>query len=249
MLVYYRDVLILAIDTCDARGSVSLLDEAQVVHSVAHEDAEDYSTWLLPAVDRVLARAGRRFSEVTLYAVAAGPGSFTGIRVGLTTVKAWNEVFRVPIAAVSRLEALAMQAKGAGEGLPRFVAACSVAQRGEVFGGVYRRDGEFLTQVGVEAVVTPGGLIAWAAEEAQGEAVAWVCLEAGALAGEGGWHERERRGEVIEVLEPVVAPAIARMALQLAGQNKLTGALALDANYILRPHAEVQWKGYVKPAL
>jgi tRNA A37 threonylcarbamoyladenosine modification protein TsaB len=209
MLVYYRDVLILAIDTCDARGSASVLDEAGSVYSVAHENAEDYSTWLLP----------------------------------------WNEVFRVPIAAVSRLEALAVQAKGAGEGLPRFVAACFVAQRGELFGGVYRRDGEFLTQVGVEAVVTPGGLIAWAAEEAQGEAVAWVCLEAGALAGEAAWHERERRGEVIEVLEPVVASAIARMALQLARQNKLTGALALDANYILRPHAEVQWKGYVKPAL
>jgi tRNA threonylcarbamoyladenosine biosynthesis protein TsaB len=249
MLVYYRDVLILAIDTCDARGSVSLLDVSGAVFSVVHEDAEDYSTWLLPAVDRVLARAGRRFSEVTLYAAAAGPGSFTGIRVGLTTVKAWNEVFRVPIAAVSRLEALAMQAKGAGERLPRFVAACFVAQRREMFGGVYRRDGEFLTRQGVETVVTPGGLITWATEEAKGEAVAWVCLEAGVLAGEAAWQERERRGEVLEVLEPVVAPAIARMAVQLTAQNKLTDALGLDANYILRPHAEVQWKGYTKPVV
>src|ERR1035438_403444 len=129
-LLYYRDVLILAIDTCDARGSVCLLDDSGVLSSVAHKDTEEYSTWLLPAVGRALTGAGRRFSEVTLYAVAAGPGSFTGIRVGLTTVKAWNEVFGVPIVAVSRLEALAMHARGTGEGVPRFVAGCFDAERG-----------------------------------------------------------------------------------------------------------------------
>jgi tRNA threonylcarbamoyladenosine biosynthesis protein TsaB len=84
-----------------------LLDEFGAAHTVTHDTAEDYSMWLLLAVERALALAGRKFSEVALYAATAGPGSFTGIRVALTTAKAWNEVFGVPIAAVSRLEALA----------------------------------------------------------------------------------------------------------------------------------------------
>jgi tRNA threonylcarbamoyladenosine biosynthesis protein TsaB len=243
-------VLILAIDTCDARGSVCLVDDAGVVlASVAHGGAEDYSSWLLPAVGRVLGEAGRRFSEVTLYAAAAGPGSFTGIRVGLTTVKAWSEVFGVQIAAVSRLEALAATAKKSGEIAPRMVTACFDAQRGEVYGAIYRSDGENLRRVGDEAVVAPGVLIDWAAREAKGAAVAWVCLDRGALLREPRWAEREARGEVMEVAEPVLAPAIARVAKRLAAEGKLTDALGLDANYILRPHAEVQWKGYIKPSV
>lgn len=222
-----------------------------VLASVAHGGAEDYSSWLLPAVGRVLAEAGRRFSEVTLYAAATGPGSFTGIRVGLTTVKAWSEVFGVKIAAVSRLEALAATATAteSGEIAPRIVAACFDAQRGEVYGAIYRSDGEKLRRMGDEAVVAPGVLIDCAAREAKGAAVAWVCLDRGALLREACWAEREARGEVIEVAEPVVAPAIARVAKRLAAEGKLTDALGLDANYILRPHAEVQWKGYIKPSV
>jgi len=226
------------------------MDEAgAVLSSVAHRDAEDYSSWLLAAVGRVLAEAGRRFSEVTLYAAAAGPGSFTGIRVGLTTVKAWSEVSGVKIAAVSRLEALAATAKKSREIAPQMVAACFDAQRGEVYGAIYRSEGENLRRIGDEAVVAPGVLIDRVAREAKGEAVAWVCLDRGALFGEARWAEREARGEVIEVADPVVAPAIARVAKRLAAEGKLTDALGLDAHYILRPHAEVQWKGYVKPSV
>jgi tRNA threonylcarbamoyladenosine biosynthesis protein TsaB len=248
-VLYYRDVLILAIDTCDVRGSVCLLDESGLVSSKAHVGSEDYSTWLLPAVREVLEGASRRFSEVTLYAAAAGPGSFTGIRVGLTTVKAWNEVFGVPIVAVSRLEALAVQARGPHEVAPRFVAACYDAQRGEVYAALYRRDGQQYQRIGDEAVVTPGALLEWVEREAVEDAVAWVCIDRGALEGAPGWKDRDRRGELIELVEPAMAPAIARMAKRLATEGKLTDALGLDANYLRRPHAEVAWKGYGKPSL
>src|SRR5271157_4710992 len=102
-------------DTCDARGSVALLDGQNVLATAIHDNGEDYSTWLLPAVNRVLSAAGHKLTDVDLYAAAAGPGSFTGIRIALTTVKAWNEVLGKPIAAVSRLEALAVQAVGSGD--------------------------------------------------------------------------------------------------------------------------------------
>ncbi len=57
-----------------------------------HESSEDYSSWLLPAVGACLAEAGVGMAGVDLLGVCTGPGSFTGVRVGLTTVKAWAEV-------------------------------------------------------------------------------------------------------------------------------------------------------------
>src|SRR5260221_3504966 len=107
-----RVVLILALDTCDARGGVALLREESLLHTAPHTTNEDYSSWLLPAVTRVLTSGGLTLRDIDLYAVAAGPGSFTGVRVGLTTVKAWSEVHGRPIAAVSRLEAIAQQGTG-----------------------------------------------------------------------------------------------------------------------------------------
>ena len=98
---------LLALDTCDARGSVSVLRDAEVLQTVEHDTADDYSIWLLPAIDRALHASGLVFADVDVYVAASGPGSFTGVRVGLTTVKAWAEVTGKPIVGVSRLEALA----------------------------------------------------------------------------------------------------------------------------------------------
>src|ERR1700686_4378969 len=86
---------------------------------VVHDTVEEYSSWLLPTVGKVLAANSLKMADVEAYAVGAGPGSFTGVRVGLTTVKAWGEVYGRPIAPVSRLEAVASQSEA---GRP-FVAA------------------------------------------------------------------------------------------------------------------------------
>ncbi len=241
-------MLILAIDTCDAYGSVALVEEQTVLSAAQHEASEDYSTWLLPAMDRVLDSAGRKLTDVAIYAASAGPGSFTGIRIALTTVKAWNEVFHKPIAAVSRLEAFAIQANDApGAARPEIVAACCDAQRGQLYGAVYRRSGSSYELLGDERVVTPGELIGWVREVAGDQPVAWVSPDLVPLAADPGWRERADRGEVVEQVSRLVAPAIARIALQLAAKGGLTDALRLDANYIRRPDAEVKWKGYTKP--
>src|SRR5260370_42320803 len=97
-------MILLAIDTCDARGSVAVVRDGAVLKVVVHGSQEDYSTWLLAAVRECLAGAGLKMEEVDAYAAAAGPGSFTGVRGGLTAVKAWAEVYGKKIAAVSRLE-------------------------------------------------------------------------------------------------------------------------------------------------
>jgi tRNA threonylcarbamoyladenosine biosynthesis protein TsaB len=238
-LRYNAEVIVLAIDTCDSMGSVAALRDGTLLKAVAHESQEDYSSWLLPAVRQCLKDSGLRMEEVEAYAAAAGPGSFTGVRVGLTAVKAWAEVYGKRIAAVSRLEALAAEAKGDTD----FVGAFANAQRGQVFGAVYRRNGRGLVRLGDEMVIAPGKFLEVAAEFGGGQSISWVSTHADCTILEEAWKVREMRGEKVECVSNVRAPMIARMGLAALAEGRFTDALALDANYVRRSDAEIFWKG------
>ena len=71
-------MLILAVDTCDVRGSLALLRDSELLQVAIHESSEDYSSWLLPAVQRVLDAGRVTLKGLQLCAVSTGPGSFTG---------------------------------------------------------------------------------------------------------------------------------------------------------------------------
>jgi tRNA threonylcarbamoyladenosine biosynthesis protein TsaB len=230
-------VLLLALDTCDAKGSIAVLRDAQVLQAVAHDTAEDYSSWLLPAVQRTLRGAAVALRDVEAYAVAAGPGSFTGVRVGLTTAKAWAEVYGRGIAAVSRLEALAVQAAG----VETFVAAFADARRGQIFGAMYRR-GEALERIDDEMLIAPERFVAWAAESAGADRIAWISTEPSQLTETEVWVARRSKGESMHEASSLLAPMIGRIGYRFAVENRLTDALALDANYLRRSDAEASWQ-------
>jgi tRNA threonylcarbamoyladenosine biosynthesis protein TsaB len=211
----------------------------EVLSLLAHETKEEYSSWLLPSVKELLKTAGLRMDDVDAYAAAAGPGSFTGVRVGLTTVKAWAEVYGKPIAAVSRLEAIAGQAADS----PKFVAAFVDAQRGQVFGAVYRREGAEGARVGEETVIARGKFVETATELTKGERIAWVSPDPSLLLVDAAWKEREKRGESIEEVSPTLAAVIGRIGLRRWQEGKATDSLGLDANYVRRSDAEIFWKG------
>lgn len=230
-------MLILALDTCDANGSVAVLRDAQVLQTLTHETSEDYSSWLLNAVTELLRAAGLSLSEIDAYAVAAGPGSFTGVRVALTTAKAWAEVYGRGVAAVSRLEALATQASGTE---PR-VAAFADARRGQIFAALYTRGTGRLERVGDEMVIAPEKFVSWAVEQSGADAICWVSADLGCLNETPAWAARRSLGESVDTVSPFLAPVIGRMGYQLALAKRLTTALALDANYVRRSDAEVSW--------
>lgn len=232
-------MIVLSIDTCDWRGSVAVLEEEAVVGVLAHETKEEYSSWLLPAVRRVLRETGLGMGEVGGYAVAAGPGSFTGVRVGLTSVKAWAEVYGKPVAGVSRLEAFASEASRTS----KYVASFVDAQRGQVFGAVYRQDGSGLVKISEEMVIAPARFVETAVELANAEKITWASPDAHLLAGEDAWREREKRGESIERISATLAGTLGRIGLRLLKEGKTTDALGLDANYVRRSDAEIFWKG------
>jgi tRNA threonylcarbamoyladenosine biosynthesis protein TsaB len=237
-------MIVLAIDTCDVRGCVSILEDAAVLHTEIHEGVEEYSSWLLPAVDRALLAAGKTLRDVDVYAVSTGPGSFTGVRIGLTAVKAWAEVFGKPIAAVSRLEVLAGEAsRRGGEQEARYVASFVASQRDQLFGAVYKRAEGGLRLQGEETASEPEEFLARVDELADRRRVQWVSTDPTLLARSPAWFERAGRGEEIITVACVLAPMIGRLGYRKASTGNVVSALELDANYVRRPYVEVNWKG------
>jgi tRNA threonylcarbamoyladenosine biosynthesis protein TsaB len=232
-------VIVLAIDTCDSQGSVVVLRDDVALAMAKHQTEEDYSSWLLPAVGEVLKKAGLGMEGVDVFGVASGPGSFTGSRIGLTTVKAWGEVYGKPIVAVSRLELIARQAWSGTD----YVASWADARRGQVFGAVYRRTENVLKRLGNEMVVEPGKFVEMAAQLAGGERIAWASTDADCMFEQKEWKAREELNEGFELVPDFLAIGIARVAASEAAAGRHTDALALDANYVRRPDAEVFWKG------
>ena len=235
-------MLILALDTCDARGSVAILRDGVALASEQHSVPEDYSSWLLPATERVLSAAGVRLPDIDLFAVAAGPGSFTALRVGMTTVKAWSEVCGRPVVPVSRLEALAEQVQQPGE----LVAAFVDARRDQLYAALFQRTATGFTLLGEESVIAPDDFLAEVSNQAQNRPVTWISLDPAALTRTPAWPAWEDRadlGESVIPADPLVAPAIARIAIRRAAEGHATDALALDANYIRRCDAELFSKG------
>jgi len=232
-------VFILALDTSDARGGVALLRDAALLHTEPHTTAEDYSSWLLPAVARTLAAVKLTMREVDVYAVAAGPGSFTGVRVGLTTVKAWSEVYARPIAAVSRLEALAAE----GTASAPYVAAFIDARRDQIFAALYRRQAEKLDRIDEEMVIAPDKFLEWCIAKASSDHIDWVSTDPAGLMQTTQWSSRLALNEAVQQISPLLAPRIGQIGYRLARQNQLTDALTLDANYVRRSDAELFGKG------
>ena len=128
---------VLAVDTTSERESVALADGEVVLAEVRLRTGDVPSRRILPAIAFVLEAAGLAPGEVEGYAVAVGPGSFTGIRVGLSTVQGLALAAGRPCLGVSTLDIVAALAKGEA---PTLVPMIDAARSGHVFAALY--DGE-----------------------------------------------------------------------------------------------------------
>ncbi len=141
-------MILLALDTTSRFGSVAVTGRGEVLAEVNYVSPSSHSRQMFRALDEVLKIAGVKLDDLEGLAVAAGPGSFTGIRIGLSLVKALGLASRRPIAAVSALEALALKLVLPGASV---VAPMVDARKGEVFAGAYETEGDEL-----KSVVPPG---------------------------------------------------------------------------------------------
>ena len=228
------------VDSADVRGCVALCHNAAPKAIEAHPADQDYSTWLLPAVRRLLDSSGLSLSELDGYAVCCGPGSFTGLRVGLTTVKAWAEIYPKPIVGVSRLAALAQTKTSSGYADAEFVAAYLDAHRSQVFAALYRGTGEILNG---ESVIALEDLLELVQAACGSTGVLWKTPDPQLLRFEKIWPTRQAQGDRVEPIEPPFASQLAALAHIKFLRREFTDSMALDANYVRRSDAEIFWKG------
>lgn len=124
-------VRLLAIDTTSATGSLALLEDNRVVEETIVAGPDGFSPVIFGEIEALLARHGWALSSIDCFAGASGPGSFTGVRVCLTTVKGLAEACGKPAIGVSNLMALASLIEG------EVRAVWIDARRGEIYGAVY----------------------------------------------------------------------------------------------------------------
>jgi len=233
-------MLLLAVDTSSPQGGLAVLRDAHLAGVISTSVDEAYSTRFFRQLDFLLEELHLPMHQFDVFAVAAGPGSFSGLRVGLAAVKGWAEVFDKPIVGVSGLEAVAAQANCDAE----LIATVMDARRSQIYATLFRREGARLVSETDERVCAPEEFFA----------------EVGARAGNKTVRFVSPAPEVIQVplnsahslpatisrnvvrVSPLLAPVIGELAFERANRGEVTDALRLDANYIRRTDAELLWK-------
>lgn len=213
-------MIALAIDTSHEFGSLALASETAILEETLLHEPGGFSGILFEQIGALLGRHNLHPADIDLFAAAAGPGSFTGVRIGLTAAKALAEAHAKPCFGVSNLAAMAESG------------ACSAravfldARRGEVYGSVF----------GADEVVAPfGDWIASLPDVREFLAFDFTPFEA-ALA-------QSRFADCVRTRVPrAIAGAIAKLAIARHSAGDLGDPAALDANYVRRSDAELLWK-------
>lgn len=217
-------MLLLSTDTSGRQGSIALArgNSANVeVITVVPLDGGAFSAQLVPQIAALLAAQGFSKNDVDAFAVASGPGSFTGLRVGLAAIKALGEILQKPIAAVSLLKAVALASESQGK-----VAAVLDAGRGEVYVGEYEISGDLATLLRERLLTREEFLRA-----AQGSTV---------ITSEAALAELSRAaGLTTSLIEPINAGFIARLGIKKVLAGDTVTPEQLEANYIRRTDAEI----------
>jgi tRNA threonylcarbamoyladenosine biosynthesis protein TsaB len=222
--VVFTFMLLLAADTSGKHGSIALAkcsgQECSVLEVVPLEGGT-FSAQLVPQISALLKKHGFSKGDIGGFAVVSGPGSFTGLRVGLAAIKGLAEILGKPIAAVSLLEALAASARVEGE-----IAAVVDAGRNEVYIGEYETLSSRVRLV-AERLIARADLL-------KGMSGARVITADPAIAA-------DLRAAGVPVIEtgPVSTPHVAKLGWKKIQAGQTVAPEDLDANYIRRSDAEI----------
>jgi tRNA threonylcarbamoyladenosine biosynthesis protein TsaB len=222
-------MLLLAIDTSGKQGSIALARAGEPVASggdfevieIAPLVGGTFSAQLIPQISALLSSNGFMRTAIGAFAVASGPGSFTGLRIGLAAVKALAEVLGKPIAAVSLLEVCVFASGAQGK-----IMAVLDAGRSEVYIGEYEIPAH-ADQVPREHILTRTEFLA----QARGWTVVTPDSSLAEAAGAAGFK--------CSALAPMSAADVARLGWHKIQSGETVGPEQLEANYIRRTDAEI----------
>jgi tRNA threonylcarbamoyladenosine biosynthesis protein TsaB len=233
------DVTVLALDTTTHAGSVAVRRDGVLLEERVGPGDVAHARRLPGEILELLHARGVSLPEVSLYAVASGPGAFTGLRIGIATMQGFAFAYHRPVVSVSALEALAhaVRAEARASSTP-LIAAWMDAARGEVFTSLFSlgEDGE-LTCVDEPAVASaPATIARWSA----------VVARRGVLfAGDGAMRYEPAirtalgaQGRIVTAV-PVLAGVIAELAESAASRGLAGPPHAVRPLYVRRPDAEL----------
>jgi tRNA threonylcarbamoyladenosine biosynthesis protein TsaB len=215
---------VLAVETSSLAGGVALLDDERLVAEYLLDVSVTHSERLMSAVDRVLADARWTARELTGLAVAIGPGSFTGLRIAVSTVKGLALALDLPIAAVPTLDAMAAALPWAA--LP----VCPVldARKGEVYASRYRWDGRAMQREWEYLALSP-------------EELAERLTEPVILAGDGASSIRSPHARLVPPPRRLPSPAcVGTLGVDRLRRGETVGAAALAPLYLRPSEAELR---------
>jgi tRNA threonylcarbamoyladenosine biosynthesis protein TsaB len=137
--------MILLIDTSQETGTVALSAEGLVLFAEENKIAKDAASWLHPAIGRLLAQAKITLRELEAIAVVAGPGSYTGLRVGMASAKGFCYALKIPLITQNTLRVMAESMQFLAREKRALICPLIDARRDEVFTALYQPDmGEIL---------------------------------------------------------------------------------------------------------
>ena len=215
---------ILAWDTATEFGSLALLEGDRTLEEVWLHSPEGFAQVLFPELERLLERHGWKLASVDLFAVAKGPGAFTGIRVGLAAAKGLAEVLHKPVCGISNLQAVA------SFGTAPVRAALVDARRGEIYGAVYSSSLELLSP----ELVMP--FRAWLETLPPGE-IEFVSTDFSPF--RTAIENTRFAGAPAREAPRALAAAVGRIAASRWARGRLEDPATLDANYVRRSDAEL----------
>lgn len=221
-------MIILALDNTSDAGSLALRSAGDLVREAALCSRGGFAHLIFPAIEQLLADSGTRLDQVDCFAAASGPGAFTGIRVGLSTVKGLGEALGKTAAGISNLRAMA------SFGRSEHRAVVADARRGEVFGGLYDANGQAIS---TEIVAKFSDWL----EMLPGRPDEFI-VPAGSSFRTTLAESRFRDVPVLDAPR-MLACAVAFCAERDFTTGRLPDLEALDANYVRRSDAELFWKG------
>ena len=212
---------VLALDTTSEFGSLAVRSEGRTIAELTLQSTEGFAHLIFPAIENVLAQAGAALEEIDCFAAASGPGSFTGVRVGLSAVKGLAEASAKKAIGVSNLRALA------AFGNLQLRAVVVDARRGEVYAAIYNAD---LEPLAPEAVLKFSDWLA-TLDQPSYEFIS-SSFSADVLNG------ARFAGMPFFEAPKSLAAAVALCAERDRGEDPA----ALDANYVRRSDAELFWR-------
>lgn len=224
---------VLALDTTTRAGSLALLINGEVVEEYVGDASRTHGERLPGDLLTLLARHHLAIADVDLFGLAAGPGSFTGLRIGIATIQGLAFATRRPVVAVSALDALARRT--APLVATPILGTWMDAQRREVFAQLWSGSPAGLASIEEATVGAPAEIL----ERWLGTIDGRITLVGDGARAYRGIAEKYAHRVVVHDEVPPLAREIARMAAERASDGATIGPSAIQPIYIRRPDAEL----------